>query len=277
MTKPSNPLSHAAPPQSLTGNIYAQAAPSPQQTLDLFDGTWASQFPGEFAALRAGSAALFADPRVAWALENLSTLGIEPIGAHVVELGPLEGGHAYLLSKAGLASVTAIEAHRGAFLKCLVAKELLGVERVNFLYGDAVAFLRQAQHRYDIGFASGFLYHMVNPVEVIELLCRRCRAVFLWTVYWDHGFNAQHPATAAAQGPAERAVHAGFPHTLHRHDYGSGFAYSSFFGGPASHSAWMELDDILGAFNHFGFTRQIHELEANPMGAALKLVATTAD
>jgi hypothetical protein len=38
----------------------------------------------------------------------------------------------------------------------------------------------------------------------------------------------------------------------------------------------MEKDEILGAFAHFGFSRQIVELEANPNGSALRMVAARA-
>jgi hypothetical protein len=36
----------------------------------------------------------------------------------------------------------------------------------------------------------------------------------------------------------------------------------------------MEKDEILGALSHFGFSRQIVELESNPNGSALRLAAT---
>src|SRR5208283_2786849 len=113
--------------------------------------------------------------------------------------------------------------------KCLVLKELLSMERVNFLYGDAVSFLRSIGHTYDVGFASGFLYHMANPVEFLELLCRRTRAVFLWTVYWDPAFSLEHPGRPAGTAGVAKALHAGFPHTLHRHDYGENLDFGQFW------------------------------------------------
>jgi hypothetical protein len=266
---PSKPVSN--PPAS---SPYATQAPSVQQTLDLFRDKWASRLPASAGPARAGEAALFEDPRVDWAVKGLSKLGFEMGQSSVLEVGPLEGGHTYGLSRAGARSVTAVEAHPEAFLKCLVLKEVLGMERVNFLYGDAVAFLRSIGHTYDIGFASGFLYHMSNPVEFLELLCRRTRALFLWTVYWDEAFSARNPGHLAGSAGAHEGTHAGFTHTLHRHDYGADLEYGRFWGGPDSHSNWMEKDQILGALSHFGFSRQIVELESNPNGSALRLVAT---
>lgn len=252
---------------------YATQAPSVQQTLDLFRNKWASQMPAALGNSVAGQAALFDDPRVDWAVENLGKLGVAISDSTVLEVGPLEGGHTYKLIHSGAKSVTAIEAHPEAFLKCLLLKELLSMERVNFLYGDAVPFLRSIGHTYDIGFACGFLYHMANPVEFLDLLCRRTRAVFLWTVYWDDGFNRENPGRIAGTSGVRQAEHAGFPHTLHRHDYGNGIDYGQFWGGPEGHANWMEKDDILKALAHFGFTRQIVDLEKNAHGAALRVVA----
>jgi len=253
---------------------YATKAPSVQQTLDLFRGKWASRMPGSLGASEAGEAALFEDPRVDWALENLAKLGVAVDGSSVLEVGPLEGGHTYKLVRAGAKSVTAVEAHPEAFMKCLVLKELLSMERVNFLYGDAVSFLREIGHSYDIGFACGFLYHMASPVEFLDLICRRTRAVFLWTVYWDEAFSRRHPGQIAGTSGVEKGVYAGFPHTLHRHDYGGSLDYGRFWGGPQAYSNWMEKDEITKALAHFGFSRQIVALDENPHGCALRLVAT---
>ena len=252
---------------------YATQAPSAQQTLDLFKGKWASRMPSSLGIVEAGQAALFEDPRVDWAAAKLGELGIAVADSTVLEVGPLEGGHTHRLIRLGAKSVTAVEAHPEAYLKCLLVKELLGIERVNFLYGDAVPFLRAIGHDYDVGFACGFLYHMANPVEFLELLCRRTRAVFLWTVYWDEKFNAANPGSAAGTSGVSEHEYAGLRHTLHRHDYGGGINYGKFWGGPEAHANWMEKDDILGALAHFGFGRQIVELEANPNGSALRLVA----
>ena len=229
--------------------------------------------PAALGNCEAGEAALFDDPRVDWAIANLAKLGVAPAGSSILEVGPLEGGHTYKLARCGAKSVTGIEAHPEAFLKCLLMKELLGMERVNFLYGDAVSFLRGIGHSYDIGFASGFLYHMARPVEFLDFLCRRSRAVFLWTVYWDEAYSLKHPERVAGTSGLEKAVYAGFPHTLHRHDYGDGVDYGRFWGGPRANSNWMEKDDILKALAHFGFSRQLFELEDNPHGSALRVVA----
>lgn len=252
---------------------YAQFKPSAQQTLDLFNGEWVSVFPAGLGPTGAGRMPLFEDPRIDWAQNNLKHLGVEIAGASVVELGPLEGGHTYMLSRRGVRSVTAIEANHAAYLRCLVAKELLGIERVNFLFGDAIDYLRSENVYFDVSIACGFLYHMTSPVELIELLAQRSAAVYLWTVYWDPAFNERNPHAAAAMGEPVRTEHRGFAHTLHPHSYGEVRDFARFYGGPAPYANWMEFDDILGAFRHFGFRRIESEKLENPLGSAMQLVA----
>ena len=74
---------------------YVRGAPSPQQTVDVFAGKWASRLPGKFADLRAGTNLLFDDPKIRWAKEKLGELGVSLSGSTVLELGPLEGGHVH--------------------------------------------------------------------------------------------------------------------------------------------------------------------------------------
>ena len=252
---------------------YARTAPRTQQTLDIFSGQWASKLPSVLGDTKAGAAGLFEDPRVDWAIGKLRQFGFDPAQIDVLELGPLEGGHTYLLAKAGVRTVTAVEAHSGAYLKCLAVKELLGIERVSFLYGDALEFLRENGREFGLGFACGFLYHMTSPVEIIAQLARQCRALFLWTVGWDEEFVRRGTKEAGGTGPSHLAEYGGFRHTLHRHDYGSVENYSTFWGGPASHAYRMELDEILAAVKFFGYTTVSFERETTIYGSALKIFA----
>ena len=107
-----------------------------------------------------------------WANDRLRALGSGFAEAEVLELGPLEGGHTYMFSQLGAREIVALEANGRAFLKCLVTKEVLGIERARFLLGNALPFLRENQRMFDVGVACAFLNHMLQPVEVIELLAR---------------------------------------------------------------------------------------------------------
>jgi hypothetical protein len=251
-------------------NQYASSAPNPQNALDIFRGEWASRMPAPLAEFEAGSVPLFDDARIRSAIEVLG--GVE--GKRVVELGPLEAGHTFMLVESGAASVTAVEASTRAYLKCLVVKELLDLQRARFLFGDFVEYLRSSQEQFDFCMASGVLYHMRNPVELLELISRSARELYLWTHYYDQALVAQRPRVAGHFAGSEVREHAGFRHTLHRHEYRTGIFTNRFFGGPAAHSQWMLKEDIVRALEHFEM--EVIWLETqpdHPHGPSLSLVA----
>jgi hypothetical protein len=250
-------------------------APSDQNALDLFTGEWSSRLPADRPDLKAGTTALFDDQRIAWAHRQLGDLGLEGgfAGREVLELGPLEGGHSYLIDRLGARQITAIEANARAYLKCLIAKEVLGMPRVRFQFGDALVHLRTPGARYDIAVACGILYHLVNPVELFELLAARCDALFLWTVFYDPEFVARNPVPGAKFSEAIAMEHDGFRHTVHRFDYGPALDWKGFCGGGDSFSYWMEKPEILAALARYGFTEVRTEHEPNVHGSALMLAA----
>jgi SAM-dependent methyltransferase len=163
----------------------------------------------------------------------------------VLELGPLEGGHAYTLEHYG-AEVLSIEANAEAYLKCLVAKEILGM-RSRFLLGDFMAYLRENEAAFDLIFASGVLYHMVRPLELIYLICRRGARALIWTHYYDPARAAEFLAPRTVDHAGVSALHHPKPYS----DRGDG----QFWGGLETSACWLGRDDILAAFRAYGHTR----------------------
>lgn len=249
--------------------------PSDQNAWDLFAGEWSSQPPASRPELKAGATPLFDDPRITWANDRFNEMGLSGgvKGRNVLELGPLEAGHTYMLDRLGAASVTAVEANARAYLKCLVAKETLGMPSARFLLGDCLSFLGASNEPFDFGIACGILYHMTNPVELLALLARRCNALFLWTVYYDPEFVAQNPVPGAKFSEALRLEHAGFKHTVHRFNYGPSLEWKGFCGGGDIYSYWMEKDEILGALERFGFRDFRTQQHPNVHGSALMVAA----
>ena len=270
-------------------NHFFDLPPSDQNALDLFAGEWSSQPPSTHSQLKAGSTPLFDDSRIHWAHKHLIAMGLVDgfTDRDVLELGPLEAGHTYVLDRLEARSITAVEANGRAYLKCLVAKEIFGIPRAHFLLGDCLEYLRSTNRHYDIGVACGILYHMTNPVELLELLARRCDALFLWTVFYDPDFVAKHPGPAAKFSEAVSMEHAGFKYTVHRYNYGTSSLDSkarqflskwaatgvAFTGGGDTYSYWMEEPAILAALRRFGFTDVETEEQPNVHGAALMLTA----
>lgn len=253
---------------------FVDVPPSPVNAVEIFSGEWASSFPAGFPPTTAlGSTPLFEDPRIHWANEVLRKFGRGIEGASVLELGPLEGGHTYMMSKLGAKEIVALEANTRAYLKCLVAKEVLGITRANFLLGDALPYLRNPPRRFDLGVACAFLNHLVEPVEVIERLAACCDAVFIWNVVHGPALFQKQPALESRFAPRQENTWAGFRHYLHPHFYGEGVDYRRFWGGMKPSCCWMETSDVLSALRHFGFTRLEHMEEENPFGHAVRVVA----
>jgi hypothetical protein len=219
-----------------------------------------------------GAAELFTDPRVDWAIEALGGVS----GANCVELGPLEGGHSHMLEQAGAGSVTAVEANRDAYLKCLIAKELLGLKRCSFLCGDAVEYLQATHEKFDVCWCAGILYHMVDPVELIDLTAQRASRLYMWTHYYDAAklTPGEPKGRAFANGRTSEAVRDGYHHQLHRQDYGGTSGRRGFWGGTQPFSNWLTLEGLMGALEHFGWAEVRTQLdEDHPHGPAVNLVA----
>lgn len=227
---------------------YISSFPSAQNSLDLFRGEWASRLPSPFENLTAGEAELFNDPRMAWLGERIDNLET----ARVLECGPLEGGHTYALEKLGVASIVSVEASSHAFLRCLVAKEIVGLQRSQFLLGDFVSYLRTGK-RFDLIVACGVLYHLVNPVEALALMSKATDQLYIWTQYYDEAIVKSRPVLAHHFGVSIASEYVGFHHTLHKQIYQTRLGNAAFMGGSESYSHWLSRDDLLGALDFFGF------------------------
>jgi Protein of unknown function (DUF1698) len=251
---------------------YVTTAPSPQLALDLFKGEWSSHLPPPLGEFEAGWLPLFEDPRLEWAIQALG--GVD--GALVLELGPLEGAHSWMLEQHGAAAITAIEANRRAYLKCLVMKETMGIARTRFLLGDFVEYLRTSpEARFDVGIASGVLYHMRDPVALLARLARACDRLFLWTHYFEAEAVRGRPKVDARFGAPVTHTVEGFTHTLHPHWYQAARFQRSFCGSGETTPRWMERGAILEALRTFGYDRIEIGLEepGHIHGPAFALVA----
>lgn len=253
---------------------YVTSTPSPQNAVDLFAGEWSSQLPAPLQHVQAGPLPLFDDARVTWAIECFGGVA----GSRVLELGPLEGGHTYQLHAAG-ADIVAVEAQGRAYLKCLIAKELLGIPRARFLLGDFTPYLRSTEERFDMCFASGVLYHMRNPVETIALTAKVATKLFLWTHVYDKDVITSSELLAPRFPSHEPATHQGFAHTLYRFEYAEALHRNGFCGGSAPFSNWLTRADLLAALEHFGWTVTNIGFDTpdHPHGPALALTATRTD
>lgn len=230
---------------------YITTAPEPQNAVSLFAGAWSSRFPPPHQQVVAGTLPLFEDARIGWAAEQLGGFAQKS----VLELGPLEGAQTYLLEKAGASQIVAIEANASAYLRCLIVKELFQLQAARFLCGDFVPYLRQSPPRFDVCVASGVLYHMRHPLELLGLLACVTDRLFLWTHYYDADLVAKNRAWAARFSGYGTATYGGFSCTVYRHNYHAALSWRGFRGGSAHYSLWLGRDDILACLRHFGFDK----------------------
>jgi hypothetical protein len=166
-----------------------------------------------------------------------------------------------MLEKAGCGSIISIEGNPRAYLKCLVLKEVLNLRRSHFLCGDFVEYLRGAFAKTDAVVASGVLYHMINPAELISLISRVTDRVFLWSHYYDAAALADKPQIRKKLTGKTTTEYQGFRHTLFRYEYWSSFGLKRFCGGPNPHAFWMERETILDCLRWFGFNSVVTNFE----------------
>jgi hypothetical protein len=226
---------------------YDDRLPADQNAIDMLDG-WTSAFPN---GLEAGRLPLFADGRIEWGLNEFGPLE----GKTVLEIGPLEGMHSYMINQRQPASLLSIEANRLCFLRCLVAKEILGMDRTHFMLGDAMAWMAEREDRYDLLFASGVLYHMAQPVEFLRLASLRTDALFLWThFYLDEGETAADGWRQALTGRVVVEELEGVPVRCYERSYRHAEEKSTFCGGPRDRHYWIHRADLLALLAALGFT-----------------------
>lgn len=247
---------------------YVNRYPTKQNIVDLFENEWSSVFPAEFGLKSVpGTAPLFEDARINW-IDKISE-GLR--GKTIVELGPLEGGHTYLMEKLGASRIVAIEANKRAFLKCLCVKEIMNLKVSRFLLGDFNSFLEKNQEPFDIAVACGVLYHMREPLSLIDSLCANAReGIFLWSHYFDAQVVTQLQSLKKRFDLNPEAK-AGVDH--YRYYYQDALTWDGFCGGGYEYSHWLTLQSIKNRFIHNGFSNIIEHFhqQDHPHGPAIAL------
>jgi hypothetical protein len=247
-------------------------APSAQTELDLFEGQWLYNLPVEGAVSGTAGGYVTLHPTVWMAEQAFGPLA----GMSCVELGPFEGEISWSLHNSG-AEVVSIEARRRNFLKCLIAKNLLGMDRVRFMLGDFIKHLEQPGPDYDFCMATGVLYHMPEPLRLIELMAARCKRILIGTAYVAPQIfdNDAIPDTSGLPKVAwnfpdkdgELFTYKGLTVRQYRQVYtfDPELHWNQGAGGHEMHANMLNAEDILAAAGHFGF-RTVGEIKNMPDG-----------
>ena len=152
------------------------------------------------------------------------------------------------------------------------------LRRTQFLFGDFMPWFDTNTRHFDLSVASGVLYHMVDPIGLLDRLSRSSDRVFLWTHYYDHDVLSVDPATPRRFPGSTEAMHDGFRYVLHRQNYLSALDLAGFCGGSEPFSQWLSRDDILDFLDHAGFSDVgiSHELRDHPHGPCFCVLAQRA-
>lgn len=266
---------------------YVAGTPRKQSLADLFAGEWATRFPDD-VGITAGESPLFEDGRIPWIIDQVGGV----VGMRILELGPLDGAHTAMLLAAGADEVIGVEANVRAFLRCLATKELLDLDGARFVLGEigayvegAVASWQQegeaAGKPFDLVLASGVLYHLLEPADLLLGLGALADRVFVWTHHFDRDAIEAHNQTgllSRVTTSAEKALPDGSTVTYHQHGYELGAIQKSFCGGPADASNWMELAGLHKVMALSGLALRVEAFDHrdHPNGPAIGILGSAA-
>ncbi len=198
------------------------------------------------------------DRRGAWCATNFP--GFDKFD--VLELGPGEGYLSAALEEAGAKSVTSIEGNAENFLKCLLLKNILNL-KTKYLYGDVSKYVSGTNKQFDMIFACGVLYHLIDPVQFIIDCGKISSRIYIWTTVYDDeilslgGYQAE-----CFSADDKREVKFGRERfTYHKRLYQpQTLRDSKYAGGMSAYSNWISKEDVFKAVHLAGY-RLVQELD----------------
>lgn len=223
---------------------YENKKPTKQNIFDRFKGNFATTFPDVDTG---GYAPLSDDPRLHWcnSLLNLKDKSI-------LECGPLELGHSYMMHKFGCKQITAVENNWYCYLKCLAVKESFKISNVELLFGDVIEYLKESTNKFDFVLCSGILYHLPNPIELIHLISLVTENIYIWThIYDEKSTTIKKQSINREDIEYEGEVYSGGRQTYQ--DKGNSKLETLYCGGKFKISFWITEKDLYKALKKYGF------------------------
>jgi len=257
----------------MIAEAQVSTVPKDENAIDIFKGHWITPLNENLSAFHTSDLSAFPDQRVVWACSEIGDIA----GYSVLELGPLEAADTCVLEHCGAASILSVEPSTKSFLKCLIVKELGPLTRTQFLCGDYLEFLRHNSSSFDLCVASGVLYRVINPVELLARCARASDRLYLWTHYYDPEILSKSDGLFGQFSAGTEIGFEGFRCTAYEHRQETA-NWHGFHHGSVNFSFWMTREDILACLRCFGFVNITTHFEQpdHPYGPSFALVATTA-
>lgn len=249
-----------------------KGVPSAQAGVNIFEGEWAYRLPIE--SVDSGTGDGFEKKHISVFLSERNFGSLK--GMSCVELGPNEAEVSFHLHHAGCAEIVSVEARIRSFLKCLVVKNYLKLDSVTFQLGDFQQYLEQTERVFDLCVAAGVLYHMEDPIRLIEMIAKRSERLALATHYYSPEIlaidsrldSSGMPPVSWKLVPNRQTLHdvGGFEVTYYAHEYTGNIDDHETFGhgGILTYANFMTREDIVRVLEFYGF--QILELVDSPQG-----------
>ncbi len=175
----------------------------------------------------------------------------------ILELGSLEGGHTFALSKSpGVKRVVGVEGRQSNIQKARCVQKLLDIHNVEFITGNLEELKLSLLGTFDAVFCVGVLYHLPTPWDLIKEISGLSKKLFIWTHY-------------ANETKADKTVGA------YRGIIYKEFGLDDALSGMSPESFWPTLDSLKEMHTEYGFTKiQIIKNDTNhPNGPCVTLAA----
>jgi hypothetical protein len=226
-------------------NEFLTNFPCDQNIIDIFEGSFFTVLPN--LKTSPGSAMLADDARITWVNE------LYPLNnKNILECGPLELGHSYMMSSFGASNITSVEANSYCYMKCLCVKEIFKLNKVELLLGDINQYLLECNKTFDFVLCSGILYHMSNPALLIENISKVTDKVFIWTHIYDKSSNTIH----IQKFNEDSFEYSGEKYYGKRQIYqDNGISGKQYCGGCNDNSFWLTKESLFKMLNKYGFTK----------------------